>query len=310
METLLAGRTAIVTGSGGGAGRHTARTLASLGARVVVNDIREEAAETVAAEIRGEGGEAVAVTASVADVDGADRIVGTCFETFGRVDILVNNAAILRRHLLHETPVEDWDAMIGVILRGAFLCSRAAIPHMIEARAGRIVNMVSTAALLPVAGTTAYAAAKGGIAVLTALLAKELVFHNITVNAVELMGGGGGGSLLGDDPMSEMTQRVRLAHGWAPPAPADAPPAPGPASALPTPLGSMIAYLASDDASYINGQVIGVAEKSYRLWSYFQVEKTMYFEPGMTPEVLKERFPTTLGQGMSNPAPELPELPS
>jgi NAD(P)-dependent dehydrogenase (short-subunit alcohol dehydrogenase family) len=309
MERLLVGKTAIVTGSGGGAGRFTARSLASQGAQVVVNDVRDDAAESVAKEIRDEGGEAVAVTASVAEVEGAAWIIDTCIENFGRLDILVNNAAILRRSLICETPVEDWDAVIGVHLRGNFLCSRAAIPHMIGARRGRIINMTSTAALQGVCGTNAYAAAKGGITVLTSMLAKELVFYNITVNALELMGGGGGGSMIGSDPMSEMTQRVRLAHGWwFPPQPADAPPPPD--DPIPTPLGTMVSFLASDDASYINGQILGVSQNAYRLWSYFNVDRTMQFEDGLTPGDLRDRFPQGLGQGMSNPIPELPELPT
>lgn len=306
---LLEGKAAIVTGSGGGAGRYTARSLASQGASVVVNDIREGAAEAVAQEIRDEGGEAVAVTASVAEVDGAKSIVDACLDSFGRVDILVNNAAILRRHLIQETPVEDWDAVIAVHLRGNFLMSRTVIPHMIEARSGRIINMTSTAALQGICGTNAYAAAKGGITVLTAMLAKELVFYNITVNALELMGGGGGGSMIGGDPMSEMTQRVRLAHGWwYPPMPAGA--APPPDDPVPTPLGTMISFLASDDASYVNGQIMGVSQNAYRLWNYFQVDKTMEFEDGLTPAQLRDRFPQALGLGMSNPIPELPELPA
>lgn len=305
---MLNGKAAIVTGSGGGAGRYTARSLASQGALVVVNDVRDGAAEAVAREIREEGGEAIAVTASVAEVEGASRIVAACLESFGRIDVLVNNAAILRRHLIHETPIEDWDAVIGVHLRGNFLMSRTVIPHMIEARRGRIINMTSTAALQGICGTNAYAAAKGGITVLTSMLAKELVFYNITVNALELMGGGGGGSMIGGDPMSEMTQRVRLAHGWwFPPLPADAPPPPE--DPIPTPLGTMISFLASDEASYINGQIMGVSQNAYRLWSYFQVDRTMEFEDGLTPERLRDVFPQALGQGMSNPIPELPEMP-
>ncbi len=309
MERYLEGKTAIVTGSGGGAGRFTARSLASQGARVVVNDVRGDAAESVAREICEEGGEAIAVAASVAEVEGAAKIIDTCIRTFGRLDILVNNAAILRRSLIHETPVEDWDAVIGVHLRGNFLCSRAAIPHMIEARGGRIINMTSTAALQGVCGTNAYAAAKGGITVLTSMLAKELVFYNITVNCLELMGGGGGGSMIGGDPMSEMTQRVRLAHGWwYPPQPANGPPPPD--DPIPTPLGTMVSYLASDDAHYINGQILGVSQNAYRLWSYFDVEKTMQFEDGITPASLRDLFPRTLGEAMANPIPKLPDLPA
>jgi NAD(P)-dependent dehydrogenase (short-subunit alcohol dehydrogenase family) len=307
LPMMLAGKTAVVTGSGGGAGRNTARTLAAEGAKVVVNDIRDGAADQVAAEIRAEGGEAVAVTGSVADADDARRMMETCMESFGRLDVLVNNAGVLRRHLVQDTPVEDWDRTIAVNLRGTFLCSRAAIPHLIESGAGRIVNMTSTAGLAAIPGTTAYAASKGGIAVLTALLAKELVFHRITVNAVEPLGGLGASSM-GADPMSVMTQRVRLAHGWAyPPRPADAPPLPD--IPIPSPVGALIAYLASDDADYVNGQIIGVMDTSLRLWSTYQLTRELFLDGDVTPELLQERFRSTIGQNMANPIPDLPELP-
>jgi NAD(P)-dependent dehydrogenase (short-subunit alcohol dehydrogenase family) len=302
---MLGGKTAVVTGSGGGAGRNTARTLAAEGAKVLVNDVREGAADAVVEEIQAAGGDAVAVTGSVSDTDEARRIVETCVESFGRLDVLVNNAGVLRRHLVQETPVEDWDRTIAVNLRGTFLCSRAAIPHLIESGAGRIVNMTSTAGLAAIPGTTAYAASKGGITVLTALLAKELVFHGITVNAVEALGGLGASSM-GADPMSVMTQRVRLAHGWAyPPRKADAPP---PDVPIPSPVGALIAYLASDDASYVNGQIIGVMETSLRLWSSYEVTRELFFDGEVTPERLEERFRATFGRDMTNPIPDLPEL--
>jgi 3-oxoacyl-[acyl-carrier protein] reductase len=280
--------------------------LAAAGARVVVNDVREGTAEAVAEEIQATGGEAVAVHASVADADDAQRIVETCVESFGRLDILVNNAGVLRRHLVQETPVDDWDRTIAVNLRGTFLCSHAAIPHLMTSGAGRIINMTSTAALAAIPGTTSYAASKGGITVLTALLAKELVFHAITVNAVEPLGGLGASSM-GADPMSVMTQRVRLAHGWAyPPRPADAPPLPD--MPIPSPVGALIAYLASDEASYVNGQIIGVTETSLRLWSAYEVRRELFFDGEVTPERLQERFGATIGRDLANPIPDLPEL--
>jgi NAD(P)-dependent dehydrogenase (short-subunit alcohol dehydrogenase family) len=273
---------------------------------VVVNDVREGTAEAVAEEIQATGGEAIAVQGSVADADDAHRVVETCVESFGRLDILVNNAGVLRRHLVQETPVDDWDRTIAVNLRGTFLCSHAAIAHLMKSGAGRIINMTSTAALAAIPGTTAYAASKGGITALTALLAKELVFHGITVNAVEPLGGLGASSM-GADPMSVMTQRVRLAHGWAyPPRPADAPPLPD--VPIPNPVGALIAYLASDEASYVNGQIIGVTETSLRLWSAYEVRRELFFDGEVTPERLQERFGATIGRDLANPIPELPEL--
>ncbi|MCR2764369.1 SDR family NAD(P)-dependent oxidoreductase [Microbacterium sp. zg.B48] len=305
---MLTGKVAVVTGSGGGAGRHTARTLAANGAKVVVNDVRDGAAEAVADEIRGEGGDAVAVDASVADVEGAAAIIDTSVNEFGRIDILVNNAAILRRGLVHETPIQDWDDVIAVHLRGTFLCCRAAAPHMIRAGAGRIINTTSTAALAAVPATSSYAAAKAGIMTLSMLLAKELAFHGVTVNVVEPLGGAGGSSL-GTSPLTDMAQRVRLAYGWSfPPRAADAPPPPE--ARIPTTVGSLIAYLSSDVAEYINGQVIGVTDSSLRLWSPYSVAQTLHVGSDVTSETLKNVFPTTLGLGLSNDVPTLPQLRS
>ena len=192
MADLLAGKVAIVTGAGRGIGRGEAMALAAEGAKVVVNDYgvssrgedpSGEPAAQVVAEIKAAGGEAVASYESVADWQAAGRIVEMALDTFGRLDILVNNAGVFRQGFMEELTEEDFDAVIGVHLKGSFATCRHAIPHMKRQQYGRIINTSSNNWTLP-KGRAAYAAAKGGIVSLTYDLAWELQNDNITVNSV------------------------------------------------------------------------------------------------------------------------------
>ena len=192
MADLLAGKVAIVTGAGRGIGRGEAIALAADGAKVVVNDYgvssrgedpSGEPAAQVVAEIKAAGGEAVASYESVADWQAAGRIVEMALDTFGRLDILVNNAGVFRQGFMEELSEEDFDAVIGVHLKGSFATCRHAIPHMKRQQYGRIINTSSNNWTMP-KGRAAYAAAKGGIVSLTYDLAWELQNDNITVNSV------------------------------------------------------------------------------------------------------------------------------
>ena len=191
---LLEGKAAIVTGAGRGIGRAIAGELARNGARVLVNDYgvgltgsdpSAEPAESASRAICDAGGEAVASADSVASSEGARRIVEACLDAYGRVDILVNVAAVLMRNLVVDTTDEEWDRQSDVILRGTFLCCREAAPHMIESGWGRIVNTTSIGALGAMPGGNAYAAAKEGVVGFTVMLARELCFHGITANVIE-----------------------------------------------------------------------------------------------------------------------------
>jgi NAD(P)-dependent dehydrogenase (short-subunit alcohol dehydrogenase family) len=193
------GRVVIVTGAGGGLGRAHALAFAAAGARVVVNDIgtsREGAgtsaapAQQVVDEIRSAGGEAVANADDVADWEGAQRLVQTAIGTFGRLDVLVNNAGFLRDRMLANMSVEEWDAVIRVHLRGHFCPLRHAAAYWRdEAKAGRmpdarIVNTSSGAGLMGSVGQGNYAAAKAGIVGLTLNAAAELARYGVTANAI------------------------------------------------------------------------------------------------------------------------------
>jgi NAD(P)-dependent dehydrogenase (short-subunit alcohol dehydrogenase family) len=191
---LLDGKVAIVTGAGGGIGRAEALLFASEGAMLVVNDVggardgtgsSEAAASKVVDEIRAAGGEAEASFDSVATAEGAARIIATAVDRYGRLDVLVNNAGILRDKTLMKMTEEMWHAVIAVHLTGTFLCTQAAAKQMIaQGDGGRIVNTTSVSGMLGNFGQSNYSAAKAGIYGFTRTAAIELQKHRITVNAV------------------------------------------------------------------------------------------------------------------------------
>ncbi|MBC7289047.1 MAG: SDR family NAD(P)-dependent oxidoreductase, partial [Armatimonadetes bacterium] len=163
----LTGQVAIITGCGGGIGRAIALRLASMGANIVVNDIAQDAAERVAEEVRSSGRDAIVSTASVTDAAAVEAMVEDAQGKWGRVDILVNNAGITRDSLLLRMKDEQWDLVIDVNLRGAFVCTRAALRPMLKQRYGRIVNITSIVGATGNAGQANYAASKGGLIAFT-----------------------------------------------------------------------------------------------------------------------------------------------
>ncbi len=191
---LLDGKVAIITGAGGGLGRAHALLFAREGAKVVVNDVggsrAGEGADTtpaaqVVAEIHAAGGQAVAHTESVATASGAASLVKTAKDAFGRVDVLVNNAGILRDKSFLKLDEEMWDSVIAVHLKGTFLTSQAVAKELVaQGEGGRIVNTTSVSGMLGNFGQANYAAAKAGIYGLTRTLSIELQKHRITVNAL------------------------------------------------------------------------------------------------------------------------------
>jgi len=191
---LLEGKVAIITGAGGGIGRAEALLFAREGAKVVVNDLGgardgsgsdDAMASKVVAEIVAAGGQAVANFDSVATPEGAARIVKTAVDAFGRVDVLVNNAGILRDKTLLKMDEAMWDVVIAVHLKGTFLCTQAAVKQMVaQGGGGRIVNTTSVSGMMGNFGQANYAAAKAGIYGLTRTAAIELQKQRITVNAI------------------------------------------------------------------------------------------------------------------------------
>src|SRR5256885_15931175 len=247
---LLDGRVAVVTGSGRGIGREFALGLASEGASVVVNDVgvsldgrgsdEDPAAQTVK-DIEAAGGAAVASYDSVADFEAAGRIISTAVDAFGKIDILVNNAGIIRDKSLLKMDESDYDAVVAVHQKGTFNCARHAAPLMKEAGYGRIINITSSAGLRGNFGQTNYGSAKAALMGMTFIWAIELGKYGITVNAVAPSG------------YTRMTEG--LYRGAEPPPDQD--------PALNAPL---VAFLASEEAAYVNGQVLGRTGFGYTIF--------------------------------------------
>lgn len=192
-EVRFDGRVAVITGAGGGLGRAYALLLASRGAKVVVNDLGgtfdgsgadQTPAQKVVEEIKAAGGEAVANYNSVSEWESAQNIIKTALDNFGRIDILINNAGILRDKSLMKMEIEDYRKIMSVHLDGTFFCTKAAFPHMREQGYGRIVSTASAAGLYGNFGQTNYGAAKMGIAGLMNCVAQEGARYGILANTI------------------------------------------------------------------------------------------------------------------------------
>ena len=238
----LKDRVALVTGASQGIGRATALALAQAGARVAVAARNAEKLAAVAAEISAAGGEALAVTMDVADAEQVKSGFRQTIEKFGKLDILVNNAAVTRDGVAVRMKAEDWDVVLRTNLTGAHLCAQQAMSVMMRARYGRIINVTSVVAETGNPGQVNYVAAKAGLIGLTRALAVEIASRNITVNAVAP------GFIVSPmtDPLPQNVKDALLAR---------------------VPLGRMgtdaevaaaIVFLASEEAAYITGTVLDV----------------------------------------------------
>jgi 3-oxoacyl-[acyl-carrier protein] reductase len=239
----LTDKIAVVTGSSRGIGSGIARSLATLGARVVINHRSSpDGAEAVAADIRAAGGQALVIQADVSLSNEAQRLIKETIDTYGQIDILVNNAGTTRDKLIMQMKEEDWDVVLQTNLSSVYHCSKAVIRPMMKKRSGRIINVTSVVGLAGQAGQTNYAASKAGIIGFTKSLAREVGSRNITVNAV--------------------------APGYIPTALTNVLPEEQTQSIVQnTPLGRMgtledvaaaVMFLVSDEASFITGQVLSV----------------------------------------------------
>lgn len=245
----LDGRVAFVTGAGRGIGAATALRLAEEGARVALADIDVEGSQQVADELNRLGSEGLVVRCNVADSANVQDAVDQSASHFGRLDILVNNAGVLRDNLLFKMSEEDWDTVMNVHLKGAFLCSRAAQKYMVQQKYGRIVSLSSTSALGN-RGQANYSSAKAALQGLTRTLAIELGPFGITVNAVAP------GFI-----DTEMTRSTAHRQGLDPDQViAEASKIiPVRRVGQPRDIANVICFLASDEASFVNGQIIYVA---------------------------------------------------
>ena len=239
----FAGKTAVVTGGSRGIGRAVCLELAKGGANVVLCYAGNEsaAAETVSA-CEALGAKAVAVKCDVADGAQVKALIDAAVKAFGRIDILVNNAGITRDGLLMMMKEEDFDAVISANLRGTFLCMKAVSRIMMKQRYGRIVNLSSVVGLRGNAGQVNYAASKAGVIGMTKSLAKELASRGVTVNAVAP-------GFIDTDMTAAMPEAAKTATLAS---------IPMQRLGAPEDIAKAVAFLASDDAAYITGQVLAV----------------------------------------------------
>ncbi|HNX97452.1 MAG TPA: 3-oxoacyl-[acyl-carrier-protein] reductase [Candidatus Aminicenantes bacterium] len=184
MPETPSARTAVITGSARGIGKAIARKLAEAGYNVVISDVNAEEARKTAEELKALGVRTLAVTADVSKIADAESLVKATVAEFGAIDVLVNNAGITRDNLSIRMSEAEWDLVLGINLKGTFLCSQAAAKEMMRRRYGRIVNIASVSGLLGTAGQANYAASKAGVIALTKALGRELGSRNITANAV------------------------------------------------------------------------------------------------------------------------------
>ncbi len=242
-------RTAIVTGGARGIGAAVSRRLAEDGMSVAVLDLNAPSCEAVVDEIAAAGGTALAVGANVADENEVGAAVDRIAAELGAPTVLVNNAGIIRDNMLHKMSVEDWDAVMGVHLRGAFLMSRAVQPYMREADWGRIVNLSSTSALGN-RGQANYSAAKAGMQGLTKTLAIELGRFNVTANAIAP-------GFIQTDMTAATAERIGLAFDEFVTMAASQ--IPVGRVGQPEDIAHTVSFLASEGAGFVSGQVIYVA---------------------------------------------------
>ncbi len=181
----MKGQTAIITGSSRGIGRTTAEEFAKRGVNIIIVDINGGNAETVAEEIKSQYGvETLGIKADISKSDDVKRLFDEAVKKFSKIEILVNNAGITRDNLLIRMKDEEWDAVLNINLKGAFLCSREAVKIMSKIKYGRIINLASVVAFMGNPGQVNYSASKAGLVALTRTIAKEYASRGITVNAV------------------------------------------------------------------------------------------------------------------------------
>jgi len=241
----LKDKVALVTGSSRGVGKAVALGFAREGARVVINYTSNRgAADEVVAAAERMGTQAVAVKADVAQKGDAEALIKAAVETFGKIDVLVNNAGFTRPALLLKMTEDQWDQVVDIHLKGAFLCSQAAGFHMSEQKSGKIINVMSVAGLVGTVGQVNYSAAKGGILSMTKSIARELARYNVCCNVISLgiVATDMTEKIRSDEKLRDIYMNRILLKRFA----------------EPDDISPAFVFLASDESNYITGQLLCV----------------------------------------------------
>jgi len=274
---MLQGKVVLVTGAGGGIGRDFALAMAAAGAKVVVNDLGTSVkgegkdtgpAQNVVDEIRSAGGTAAASTDSVAEWESANRIVQTALDAFGRIDVVVNNAGILRDRFFFNMSVEEWRAVIDVHLNGSFYISRAAATHFKTQQSGCYIHMTSTSGLVGNLGQANYSAAKLGVAGLSKSIALDMARYSVRSNCISPFAWS---RMIGSIPMDTPDQAARVEKLK---------------SMETAKIAPLAVYLASEEASGVTGQIFAVRANEIFLMSQSRPLRSVHRSEGWTPETI------------------------
>ncbi len=274
---MLKDKVVVVTGAGGGIGRDIALACAVEGARVVVNDIGASVAgdghdagpaQRVVDEIRAAGGQAVANTDSVSESTAAARIVATAVETFGRIDVVINNAGILRDRFFHKMSAEEFDTVVKVHLYGTFYVSRAAAPHFKEQGSGCYVHMTSTSGLIGNFGQANYSAAKLGIAALSKSIALDMQKFGVRSNCISPFAWS---RMIGSIPVDTPEEQARVDRLK---------------QMTPAKIAPLAVCLASDEAADVNGQIFAVRNNEIFLMSQPRPVRSVHRSEGWSPQTV------------------------
>ena len=280
MAEMLENKVVLVTGAGRGIGREISLMMARHGAKVVVNDPgvslegndeTDGPANEVVRDIKAAGGEAVADFGSVADADAAREMVTRAVDTFGRIDVVVNNAGILRDVIFHKMTDEDWDAVLKVHLYGSYNVSRAAAQHFRNQQSGTFVHMTSTSGLVGNPGQANYSAAKMGIVGLSKSLALDMAKFNVRSNCISPFAWSRMvGSIPNTPDQEERLKGLRML--------------------TPDKIAPVAIFLASDDSSDVNGQILAGRGNEIFLMSQPRPLRSVHRAEGWSPETLRDHM--------------------
>ncbi|MYH67487.1 MAG: SDR family NAD(P)-dependent oxidoreductase [Dehalococcoidia bacterium] len=317
MANLLDGRVVAMTGAGRGIGRATALLAASEGARVVVNDPGvnpdgsghdDGPAAQVVAEIKDAGGEATANFADVSSMEGGESVIQTALDAYGKLDGLINFAAILRDRMVFNMTEDEWDDVIRIDLKGHFTTTKPAAVVFRQQRYGRIINYSSVSGLQGNSGQANYGAAKAGVAGLTRVSARDLGRYGVTVNAIAP---GAATRLTATVPDSarQIRQQRGMSSGGGRAAETQRQAAQASGMRGPEMVAPMTVYLLLDEAWNINGKIFSVAGGQVGLLNEIYPPLRKIYKDGMwTLDELRRQVPTQLMAGIANPAPPPDEL--